>query len=147
MTQLCRAPLDKDSTVAAWALYLRSLFGGMKGDTRMLHGACAFMLGPAADASVAPALPDTAAVAWSSVPALNSPDRGLEVAVDFHCFPPMLGRICAATGCSEDQVRTLMWTQSSGVNLRRTATVPNYSLQDHHSQIARAYLRNLFGLQ
>jgi hypothetical protein len=72
----------------------------------------------------------------------------LDAAIDFHCFPSMLKRVCVA-GLSEDDAKRLIWTFDSSVNARKRAT---YDVDDKKvwknvlqpaCQSYRAYIRGI----
>lgn len=145
ISALCKAGTTSTEASIAWTLYLRSLFGGMKCDMRMLNGSIQQYIGtkPINEAGLTGT---TADLRWQKVRAVTV-SRALVEAVDFHCCPALLDQLAAATQRSSPELRSLMWTHSSGINLRRPDTIPEdpslYPTTDH-TRLARRILEQLF---
>lgn len=101
---------------AVRCVYLRSLYGGMKGDMTMLQNAvcdyaeCDCITKNDWD-EIERCVPDELEI--------------LNVAIDFHPLPHMLSVIEKKTKVSKDRVKELIWNVYSGVNLRKPETISN----------------------
>ena len=91
----------------ALALLVRSAFGGMTGDMRMLVAAAT------EDLRAAPRLP------WPRSADARLEERDVvRAAVDFHCQPSMLSALARECDATEEEVREAIWHGSSKLNVR-----------------------------
>jgi hypothetical protein len=99
-------------------VYLRSLYGGMKCDIFMLERAVNHIrCEPSCWEKIERSVPDELEI--------------LDVAIDFHPLPHMLGVIEKETKVSKERVKELIWYVNSGVNLRKFWTIAQH---DNHMQ-------------
>lgn len=127
----------------AWACYIRSLYGGMDGDMIMMREFATVVktltdVIPVADRPISPLIhkrPDV----------ISAPDDIPWFAVDFHCWPNLLAKFPDQYGSKSD-IKRIMWTQSSGVNLRDLDSYDFslYTLQTIHKYHALKWLVTQF---
>ncbi len=131
---ICTLPPDTCNTNVAWACYVRSLFGGLNGDMNMLRIAAQVAGSDTWPISCRP----VASPAVGDRPPLIT--RAQDVpwyAADFHCYSQILRMFPEQYG-SPSEIKALMWSSSSGVNLRdpATPTLPVYVLETAHKAFA-----------
>ena len=103
----------EDAPDAVVALYYRSLYGGMKGDMRMLINAVhhftdhAIMIGP-------PMIRPHTASSTLSI---------LMEAIDYHPRPPLLDILHQKTLLDKERIKSLIWRAESCINVRKPHTL------------------------
>lgn len=109
----CVSELKEDSVRC---VYLRSLYGGMKGDIIMLQNAIEHYVKHN----------EVYLSNWEDIER-SVPDELeiLNIAIDFHPLPHMLNEIEKKTKVSKERVKELIWNVYSGVNLRKPETIRN----------------------
>ena len=109
--------VKREATDAVLAVYYRSLYGGMKGDMRMLEGAVEYYLGqPEEILHVSFENPIDDAY-WRDAFEI------LPQAVDFHPFPRLLTAIAKKTGMEEKIIQEFIWYVDSAINVRKQDTI------------------------
>ncbi len=114
------------------SLYYRMLYGGMKGDMKMLNNAIGFYKDREIFHSE---LND------SYNYNLNETITIIPEAIDFHPYPYLLSYIKKCTDVEKDRVKELIWFAESGVNVRKPYTLENrekYTNQEEWSMVKKS---------
>lgn len=111
-------PLSEIQAAVA-AIWIRSEFGGMKGDMAFLLNACHTWLDREADGFV---IEETIQSENVPIPsASQTSNLYLLEGVDFHCYPRLLQSLRAAglrTEMTEEEFKYVLWHSQSGLNTR-----------------------------
>jgi hypothetical protein len=100
-------------------LYYRKLYGGMKGDMRMLDTAIEYFSRNPLE------LKRTTYISLSEFKI--DPEEHLEIipeAIDFHCYPQILKELNKEFPyLTEEQIREMIWFSESAINIRKPTTI------------------------
>lgn len=133
---------DSRKRALGWAIMVRHLYGGLKGDGTMLSGFVHAQL-PSPEWHIEPGVTPFGKPARR--PAfITSKGQCLLEAVDFHCYPMILEKLQGQRG-TPDTIKSLMWLGRSSRNNRRPETMAStYTLQDVHDAEAISFIDRLF---
>jgi len=131
-----RPPITPDELGSApdavIALYYRSLYGGMKGDMRMLQNAVEHFKTHPIHSTL------STFSELTTIPEITSLEI-LQEAIDFHPRPQILGLLEKRTQIEKDLIKSLIWYAESGINVRKPLTIEaseEYQQKPEWKQIA-----------
>jgi hypothetical protein len=96
------------------SLYYRMLYGGMKGDMKMLYNAIGFYRDR-----------EICKMKMNVIDHINLRHKIIPEAIDYHPYPYLLTYITKHTDIPEDRVKELIWYAESGLNERKPYTIEN----------------------
>jgi hypothetical protein len=117
----------QDSSDELLSLYYRNMYGGLKGDMRMLRFAIDYYR----------RCPSEIVTTQYNVVDYNKIEKEIDIlieAIDFHCFPQMLSILNRLTHIEKETIKQCIWFVDSGYNIRKEETIESSKLYEERSE-------------
>jgi hypothetical protein len=97
-------------------LMYRQMYGGMKGDMKLINGAIYYFQ------KLCNTMGEIKPTNWELTLKIPHTLEIINEAIDFHTHPQMLKILSVKTGICESEIKHVIWTVESGVNVRKKYT-------------------------